>query len=460
MEVTINIRVLFNYLVAMLAAVVATIVLLWAMDAAAAPGDDDTTFVPVTPCRLIDTRAGASRVGTLSTFVAEQTRTVQAHGTNGQCTIPADAVALSLNVTALDATTNTFVTVWPSGTRPTSSSLNPQPGVRAFNAVTVKLDAGKFRLFNKAGSLDMIVDVNGYYTASSLEELGDQVADLQERLEALEGVNAAGRLSTLEGVNAASRLSALETKTASMTTVTVDGESVVRFSGVNLQVVSGSGSTDGAVNGTGNLIIGYNESSSDDRTGSHNLVVGGLHSFSSHSGIVVGQDSRISAPYASVSGGRYNEATAIGATVSGGVTNDATSQYATVSGGTENVANGQYSVVSGGYQNLAPGFIATVSGGFENEATGVSSTVSGGQNNTASGVSSAVSGGVSNSATGQWSAIAGGATGMASGTVSSISGGNVNTAAGEYESVVGGDFVNCDVVENAVCGEGSLLAVD
>src|SRR5437899_1823542 len=33
----------------------------------------------------------------------------------------------------------------------------------------------------------------------------------------------------------------------------------LQFTGINVQVVSGSGSTDGAVNGRGNLVVGYNE---------------------------------------------------------------------------------------------------------------------------------------------------------------------------------------------------------
>jgi hypothetical protein len=38
----------------------------------------------------------------------------------------------------------------------------------------------------------------------------------------------------------------------------VGGQPTLRFTGVNVQVVSGSGTTSGTVNGLGNLIIGYN----------------------------------------------------------------------------------------------------------------------------------------------------------------------------------------------------------
>jgi hypothetical protein len=46
--------------------------------------------------------------------------------------------------------------------------------------------------------------------------------------------------------------------------VTRSGSNIT-FSGVNVQIVSGRGSTDGTVNGTGNLIVRYNEERGDRR---------------------------------------------------------------------------------------------------------------------------------------------------------------------------------------------------
>ena len=58
--------------------------------------------------------------------------------------------------------------------------------------------------------------------------------------------------------------------------------------GANLHIRDGSGSTDGPVNGLGNLIVGYNErrGEGDDRTGSHNLIVGSQHNYSAYSSLV------------------------------------------------------------------------------------------------------------------------------------------------------------------------------
>src|SRR4051794_41315966 len=53
----------------------------------------------------------------------------------------------------------------------------------------------------------------------------------------------------------------------------VGGKPTIRSTGVNVQIVSGSGTTNGTVNGEGNLVLGYDESPGS-QTGSHNLILG------------------------------------------------------------------------------------------------------------------------------------------------------------------------------------------
>jgi hypothetical protein len=160
--------------------------------------------------------------------------------------------------------------------------------------------------------------------------------------------------------------------------MTDNGKPTVRFTGVNVQVVSGSGTTNGAVNGTGNLIVGYNENSADTKTGSHNLIVGPRHTYTSFGGLVAGYDNSITGVSASVSGGYNNTASAYASSVSGGVGNTASGSYSSVSGGLSNTASG-LSSVSGGYNNTASAYASSVSGGAGNAASGSYSSVSGGQ---------------------------------------------------------------------------------
>ena len=64
------------------------------------------------------------------------------------------------------------------------------------------------------------------------------------------------------------------------------------ITGANLHLLNGMGATQ-TTNGLGNLIVGYQALRNDPafpdvRTGSHNLIVGDRHSYSSYGGIVVG----------------------------------------------------------------------------------------------------------------------------------------------------------------------------
>jgi hypothetical protein len=186
--------------------------------------------------------------------------------------------------------------------------------------------------------------------------------------------------------------------------VSRSGDTLI-ISGANLQLVNGMGQT-ATTNGLGNLIIGYNEEriipgEVNERTGSHTLVVGAEHNYTSYGGVVVGQRNTISGTFASVTGGFGNIAGGVNATVSGGIANAASGIYTAVSGGYYNIASGQYATVSGGYESTASGRSSAVSGGYRNTASGDYAAVSGGGTNTASGLISSVSGGISRTAPGE-----------------------------------------------------------
>src|SRR5712692_520741 len=187
------------------------------------------------------------------------------------------------------------------------------------------------------------------------------------------------------------RVQELEAKLACLSK---DGDNVV-FDKCNVYIRSGSGKTDGEVNGLGNLIIGYNETTSENikRTGSHNLVIGPEHAYTSFGGVVAGRENTISAPYASVTGGRLNTASGLGASVSGGSVNTASKDFASVSGGKSNEAKGLNASVSGGTSNVAQGEFSSVTGGSDNAANGFTSSISGGSGNMAHGNYTSVSGG-------------------------------------------------------------------
>lgn len=125
-----------------------------------------SVLVPIAPCRLVDTRA-SSQVGPRFLPIGPgQTVTFQVTGTNGDCTLPAGATAIASNVTTVNSNASSYLTVFPAdATKPTASNLNWNAGAPPTpNQVTVGLSAtGAIKVFNLAGSIDVIIDVVGYY---------------------------------------------------------------------------------------------------------------------------------------------------------------------------------------------------------------------------------------------------------------------------------------------------------
>lgn len=123
-------------------------------------------YVPITPCRLLDTRPGTN-VGPRNTPIgANSEYEATVHGTNGNCTIPAGAVGIMMNTTVVNGTASSFLTVFPADVaRPAASSMNwvaAQPPTP--NEISVKLSAdGKIKLYNLSGTVDVLGDIVGYY---------------------------------------------------------------------------------------------------------------------------------------------------------------------------------------------------------------------------------------------------------------------------------------------------------
>jgi len=185
------------------------------------------------------------------------------------------------------------------------------------------------------------------------------------------------------------------------------------ISGVNVQIVNGLGATNGyppnpnsivssevAVNGLGNLILGYDElvQFTGRKTGSHNLVIGPYNSYSSFGGAVAGRFNRVEGTMGVSLGGSSNTARGINSAVLGGVSNLASGDLSVVSGGLGGEAMSVQTTVMGGQFNHATGLNSSALGGFRNVAAGFLSTVSGGSFNVAEGDQSSVSGGLSRTA--------------------------------------------------------------
>lgn len=225
------------------------------------------------------------------------------------------------------------------------------------------------------------------YTLTTLASQSDLTA-LKTKVSALESDNASlkTKVSALESDNARlqTKVSALEDKLSKVSydATGMNGKPTLKIDGANLQVVSGSAATDGAINGLGNLFIGYNENAGT-QTGSHNLILGSQQTFTSYGGVIAGHANTLSGAFANVFG-QFNTATAFASSVTGGIANTASGRWSSVLGGQGNTASGDGSSVSGGNSNTTTGIISSVSGGYSNTASGSESSILGGHGITVS----------------------------------------------------------------------------
>ena len=120
------------------------------------------TFVPLTPARLLDTRFANGLAGK---FSAGTPRTFQVTGRDG---VPANATAVTGNLTVTNATSAGYVFLGPDPiSSPSSSTLNFPLGDSRANGVTVALGVGGTLSATLApsGTTDLIFDVTGYFVS-------------------------------------------------------------------------------------------------------------------------------------------------------------------------------------------------------------------------------------------------------------------------------------------------------
>ena len=161
-------------------------------------------FASVPPSRLLDTRTG---VGAPKGALAPgATLTLQVTGRGGVAATGVSAAAL--NVTATAPTKSGYLTVYGAGgTKPTASNLNFAAGQTIANLVVSPIGTnGRVQLYNgSAGTVHVIADVSGYFTAGSVTTSGafasvppSRLLDTRTGVGAPKGVLAPGATLTLQ----------------------------------------------------------------------------------------------------------------------------------------------------------------------------------------------------------------------------------------------------------------------
>jgi len=126
-------------------------------------GAAGASYTGLTPLRLLDTRE------TKNPLQAGAARALAVRG--GSTGVPASATAVALNVTAVGATSGTDIRVYPTRAGvapPLVSNLNPPAGRTTAAAVVVPIGTdGSVSLLSSRGTVHVVVDVAGYYTAGT-----------------------------------------------------------------------------------------------------------------------------------------------------------------------------------------------------------------------------------------------------------------------------------------------------
>lgn len=122
-------------------------------------------FNPLSPTRVLGSLASGQSIG------ANTATAVTVAGAAAADGVPASATAVVVNVTAAMATAPSYITVYPAGVaRPLASNLNfgaQVPNQAIANRVTVKVGTnGQIDVYNYTGTVNVDVDVNGYYSGS------------------------------------------------------------------------------------------------------------------------------------------------------------------------------------------------------------------------------------------------------------------------------------------------------
>jgi hypothetical protein len=130
--------------------------------------DGPFQYYSVTPCRIVDTRGPTGVTGGPALSAGSPRNFPIA----GQCGVPTDAKAATLNVTIVQPSKNGFFLIWPYGSAmPVVSTINANAGEPALaNGAIVPLASDPnfsisvvYGTGSPGGTANCIIDVTGYF---------------------------------------------------------------------------------------------------------------------------------------------------------------------------------------------------------------------------------------------------------------------------------------------------------
>ena len=132
-------------------------------------GNAKLQFVPVAPCRVVDTRNPNGTFGGPA-LQADSVRNFPIP--QGACGIPSTAAVYSLNVTAVPPGPLSYLTIWPAGqSRPLISTLNSPDGRTKANAAMVPAGTSGAVSVYVTNTTDAVIDIDGYFQPANASTL-------------------------------------------------------------------------------------------------------------------------------------------------------------------------------------------------------------------------------------------------------------------------------------------------
>jgi uncharacterized repeat protein (TIGR02543 family) len=130
-------------------------------------------YYPMTPCRLVDTRAGSDKTGQFGSPSLAGGASRSFALLSGGCNVPSTAQAYALNITAAPSGGALgYLTTWPTGSaQPVVSTLNSSDGAVTANAAIVPAGTGGAISVFVSNTADVIIDINGYFAPPTAQAL-------------------------------------------------------------------------------------------------------------------------------------------------------------------------------------------------------------------------------------------------------------------------------------------------
>lgn len=242
-----------------------------------------SNFIPVTPCRVVDTRNANGPFGgpaitenTFRTFIVP----------SSSCNVPSYASAYSLNVTVNPLGTAVgYLAIWPAGqSQPTVSTLNDSwtSGYLANAAIVAAGTGGGINVY-VTNTANVIIDINGYFvaqTASTSTALGTGASNAGAQ-------NTAVGYNTLQqnsgGSNTAVGSYALAANASGNNNTALGASALLSNALGSANVALGTNTLLNSLIGNDNTAVGFSALESNT-TGSSNVALGAASLWNSTSG--------------------------------------------------------------------------------------------------------------------------------------------------------------------------------